>query len=220
MNDIRTLLERTMREAWGEFERIVRPKLEAALQRARGTNKPSAHFLAPRLRGFAARSPEERRAAGSKGGRRAHVLGKAHKLTSEEAKIASRIAHERGTLHKWTREEARAAHLKGRRAIQRRTTLYDKVVSVLEATRVPLTRKEIIAAAELDPSRARHLTRVLKRLQREGLVSMNRREQWALIGVADVHARSSTREVARFLACKARERALEVASALRDHAGR
>lgn len=40
------------------------------------------------LRGIAAMDPERRRAAGRKGGRRAHQLGRAHEFTPAEAKRA------------------------------------------------------------------------------------------------------------------------------------
>jgi uncharacterized protein len=39
-------------------------------------------------RGFASQSPEKRREIASKGGKRAHELGLAHKWTREEAKEA------------------------------------------------------------------------------------------------------------------------------------
>jgi len=43
---------------------------------------------APKKKGFASMSPERQRAIASKGGKSAHVLGRAHKFTSAEAKIA------------------------------------------------------------------------------------------------------------------------------------
>jgi general stress protein YciG len=43
-----------------------------------------------RKRGFAAMDPELQRAIASKGGKSAHAQGKAHKYTSEEARIAGR----------------------------------------------------------------------------------------------------------------------------------
>jgi general stress protein YciG len=42
----------------------------------------------PRKRGFAAISPERRREIASMGGRAAHLSGRAHQFTSEEARIA------------------------------------------------------------------------------------------------------------------------------------
>ncbi len=46
-------------------------------------------------RGFALMSPEKRREIASKGGKVAHVLGKAHKWTSEEAQAAGRKSRRR-----------------------------------------------------------------------------------------------------------------------------
>lgn len=66
-----------------------------------------------RPRGFAALTPEQRRALGSKGGRTAHQRGTANKFTSESASSAGRIPHERGTAFRWTSEQARAAARKG-----------------------------------------------------------------------------------------------------------
>jgi hypothetical protein len=42
----------------------------------------------PSARGFARKSPAERRAIAQKGGRAAHAKGKAHTFTSEEARRA------------------------------------------------------------------------------------------------------------------------------------
>ena len=75
---------------------------------------------APRLRGFAAMTPEERKALGSKGGRTAHERGTANKFTPETASVAGRRPHENGTAHKWTSEEAREAGRKGGSALRRR----------------------------------------------------------------------------------------------------
>lgn len=71
-------------------------------------------------RGFAAMTPDQRRALGSKGGRTAHERGTANKFTSESATVAGKIPHERGTAHKWTSEEARAAGRKGGSAARQR----------------------------------------------------------------------------------------------------
>jgi hypothetical protein len=68
---------------------------------------------AARPRGFAALSPDERRALGSKGGRTAHARGTANKFTSESASQAGRIPHEKGTAFRWTSDQARAAARKG-----------------------------------------------------------------------------------------------------------
>lgn len=71
------------------------------------------------LRGFAAMTPEQRRALGSKGGRVAHARGTANRFTSESASAAGRIPHERGTAYRWSSDEARAAAKKGA-TVQRR----------------------------------------------------------------------------------------------------
>jgi general stress protein YciG len=42
-------------------------------------------------RGFAAMSPEKRKEIASKGGKRAHLLGTAHKYTPAEARVAGRL---------------------------------------------------------------------------------------------------------------------------------
>jgi general stress protein YciG len=68
---------------------------------------------APRPRGFAALSAEERRALGRKGGQTAHKRGTANKFTPETASVAGRRPHENGTAHKWTSDEAREAGRKG-----------------------------------------------------------------------------------------------------------
>ena len=82
------------------------------------TTNPSAP--APRLRGFAGMTPDERRALGSKGGKTAHSRGTANKFTPETASVAGRRPHENGTAHKWTSEEAREAGRKGGSALRRR----------------------------------------------------------------------------------------------------
>ena len=74
----------------------------------------------PKPRGFAALTPDQRRALGSKGGRTAHSRGTANKFTPESASVAGRIPHERGTAHKWTADEAREAGRKGGSAPRRR----------------------------------------------------------------------------------------------------
>lgn len=74
----------------------------------------------PRPRGFAAMTPEERRALGSKGGKTAHQRGTANKFTPETASVAGRRPHVNGTAHKWTSEEAREAGRKGGSALRRR----------------------------------------------------------------------------------------------------
>jgi uncharacterized protein len=66
-----------------------------------------------RPRGFAALTPDERRALGSKGGRTAHARGTANKFTSESASAAGRVPHERGTAFRWTSDQARDAARKG-----------------------------------------------------------------------------------------------------------
>jgi general stress protein YciG len=55
----------------------------------------------------------------SQGGRTVHELGRAHKFTSEQAKIVGakggRAAHRLGRAHEFTSEEAQAAGRKGGR---------------------------------------------------------------------------------------------------------
>ena len=84
------------------------------------TDENEQPAVAPRLRGFAGMTPEQRRALGSKGGRTAHERGTANKFTPESASVAGRRPHENGTAHKWTSEEARAAGRKGGSALRRR----------------------------------------------------------------------------------------------------
>jgi hypothetical protein len=75
---------------------------------------------APKPRGFAALSPEQRRALGSKGGVTAHERGTANKFTPDSGSAAGRIPHERGTAYRWTSEEAAAAGRKGAGVSRRR----------------------------------------------------------------------------------------------------
>lgn len=63
------------------------------------TNETSS---TPKPRGFAAMDPETRRAICSKGGRAAHATGKAHRFTTEEAKVAGR----KGGLKRKAQKEA------------------------------------------------------------------------------------------------------------------
>lgn len=79
-----------------------------------------ATAAAPRPRGFAAMTPEERRNLGSKGGKTAHQRGTANKFTPESASVAGRRPHINGTAHKWTSDEAREAGRKGGSALRRR----------------------------------------------------------------------------------------------------
>ena len=46
--------------------------------------------MSKRNRGFAAMTPEQRKAIAQKGGRAAHEKGTAHEWTSEEARVAGR----------------------------------------------------------------------------------------------------------------------------------
>ncbi len=71
-------------------------------------------------RGFAALSPEQRRACGSMGGKKAHQLGTANVFDSDTASAAGRIPHQRGTAHRWTGEQASAAGRLGAGVKQRR----------------------------------------------------------------------------------------------------
>ena len=75
------------------------------------SGQEEADGQAPRLRGFAAMSAEDRKRLGSKGGRTAHERGTANKFTPESASVAGRRPHENGTAHKWTSEEARDAKI-------------------------------------------------------------------------------------------------------------
>jgi len=54
----------------------------------------------PRGRGFASMTPEQKREIASKGGKQSHLLGKAHKWTSEEAQAAG---HKGGRRSKRTK---------------------------------------------------------------------------------------------------------------------
>jgi uncharacterized protein len=49
----------------------------------------------PRLRGFAAMSPEKKKEIASMGGRAAHACGRAHQFSSEEARAAGKKRHQR-----------------------------------------------------------------------------------------------------------------------------
>ena len=91
-----------------------------ALSTERGADQAIDPNSPPRLRGFAAMTPEERKALGSKGGKTAHERGTANKFTPETASVAGRRPHENGTAHKWTSEEAREAGRKGGSALRRR----------------------------------------------------------------------------------------------------
>lgn len=74
----------------------------------------------PKLRGFAAMSPERQREIASMGGKAAHASGNAHEFTSEEAREAGRkggqAAHQSGNAHQFTSDEAREAGRKGGQA--------------------------------------------------------------------------------------------------------
>jgi len=81
--------------------------------RARMTDAPK-QSMPSRPRGFAAMTPEERRAHGSKGGKTAHERGTANRFTSDTASEARKIPHERGTAYRWTSEQARDAGRKSK----------------------------------------------------------------------------------------------------------
>ena len=49
----------------------------------------------PRLRGFAAMSPEKKREVAGMGGRAAHASGRAHQFSTEEARAAGKKRHQR-----------------------------------------------------------------------------------------------------------------------------
>ncbi|HSV36996.1 MAG TPA: KGG domain-containing protein [Ramlibacter sp.] len=50
---------------------------------------------APRLRGFAAMSPERKREIAGMGGRAAHACGRAHQFSTDEARAAGKKRHVR-----------------------------------------------------------------------------------------------------------------------------
>lgn len=52
---------------------------------------------APRLRGFAAMSPEKKKEIASMGGRAAHACGRAHQFSSEEARAAGKKRHQKAS---------------------------------------------------------------------------------------------------------------------------
>jgi uncharacterized protein len=49
----------------------------------------------PRLRGFAAMSPQKKKEVASLGGRAAHACGRAHQFSSQEARAAGKKRHQR-----------------------------------------------------------------------------------------------------------------------------
>lgn len=73
----------------------------------------------PKPRGFAALSPEQRKAIASKGGKAAQVQGTGHKWSREEAVAAGRkggkAVQERGTGNRFDSESGRAAAGKRKR---------------------------------------------------------------------------------------------------------
>jgi uncharacterized protein len=75
-------------------------------------------------RGFAAMTPEQRRAVASKGGKAAQAQGTCHRYTSETGRQAGRKgglrAHALGRGHVFTPEEAAVAGRKGGRVRARR----------------------------------------------------------------------------------------------------
>lgn len=68
----------------------VRRRICADCGAAEGNHAHTDHAFKPKARGFAAMSREKVQAISSKGGKAAHVLGKAHEFSSAEAKIAGR----------------------------------------------------------------------------------------------------------------------------------
>lgn len=54
-------------------------------------NNVNENTTSKRPRGFAAISPEQRKAISSAGGKAAHVKGTAHEFTSDEARVAGRL---------------------------------------------------------------------------------------------------------------------------------
>ena len=49
----------------------------------------------PRLRGFAALSPEKKKEIAGMGGRAAHASGRAHQFSTDEARAAGKKRHQR-----------------------------------------------------------------------------------------------------------------------------
>lgn len=92
----------------------------AAPSESRSSTDEKRDAGAPRPRGFAALSAEERRRLGSKGGTTAHARGNANRFTPEAASLAGRKPHENGTAHKWTSAEAREAGRRGGTANRKR----------------------------------------------------------------------------------------------------
>jgi hypothetical protein len=58
-------------------------------------NATSESQKQPRLRGFAAMSPEKKKEIAGMGGRAAHAAGRAHQFSSEEARAAGKKRHQR-----------------------------------------------------------------------------------------------------------------------------
>ena len=59
------------------------------------TESTASTTSTPRLRGFAAMSPEKKKEIASMGGRAAHACGRAHQFSSEEARAAGKKRHQR-----------------------------------------------------------------------------------------------------------------------------
>lgn len=76
--------------------------------------EPTEEHVPSKPRGFAAMSPEARKACGSKGGQTAHARGTANRFDSETASAAGKIPHERGTAYRWTSDQAREAGRKSK----------------------------------------------------------------------------------------------------------
>jgi general stress protein YciG len=62
---------------------------------ANNESSSAVSTTAPRLRGFAAMSPEKKKEIASMGGRAAHACGRAHQFSSEEARAAGKKRHQR-----------------------------------------------------------------------------------------------------------------------------
>jgi len=58
-------------------------------------SSPSREQQQPRLRGFAAMSPERKKEIAGMGGRAAHASGRAHQFSTDEARAAGKKRHQR-----------------------------------------------------------------------------------------------------------------------------
>lgn len=64
-------------------------------------------------RGFALMKPEKQREIASKGGKKAHEMGVAHRWDKDSASAAGRCSQASGRAHRFTTEEAKQAGKRG-----------------------------------------------------------------------------------------------------------